>query len=578
MFLKNVLSGLLQKPITVILCVLMLTPAMLLSLFASALIGVSTASVPSVHLTVATRSVDMTSADVYEMIDRIRQNSSVAKASDLRVTAKGYLAEWDPYIPSADPDLVSHANFCVFVVKLNKIIMTDRKTARVSQRYQHDYDLEITQVVEMNEVYRELSVGSSISMQLLTGTPEEDWATEGGTYLIWGKLQQHAADGGTMYQLIPSMSGYKKLVEQNGTHLMYAQNSGDLIPTISELNMSLTDFWMTEVGELWRNRILPISGITYWSTDVVGTDMLDSVRAFNLEETTVMAGETFTTAQYEAGEHVCLISEQLAEYNGLAVGDTILISLYWPFENIYDPTSGFFAESDYRIIGIYSNAQDYVNSSQGTHPNTVYVPLRSMGELEKRGTDVSFIIDAGQENAFEAEMNKLGYSGVFEYYSGPKSEDVLAQEALDAAREQLITDAADHAKMLQRFGAVLSAVAVFLLMWASKKEIGRFYRIETAERVLFLHVFLQTLLISTVATGLSAAIAAKIMPSAVSGVLYKLADPEFADQLAETFAEIPPMRTALLLGFAVILLFGVIVAVVATKRSYHYEYQEGSET
>ncbi len=582
--IRYVFRGLWKKSITVLLSLFLLTAAIFLSLLASALVSVSSANTPQTHLTVAEASAKGEAAELKTMIDRVCSRSAFLRDVDARVIAKGYSSEIASYIPSSDPNLVTHANYCVLIVKLNRVTVT--KNSKIGGLdYYHEYEMEIQQIVAMHEVYEDLAVGSTVRMGYSLREETDGWSEEGNTYLIGGTL--YSVEGGASYYLKYPESGkteYRKTFEQNGTHQLYTQITGEKIPFVSTLNMPLGDFLKTEMGRLWQEMILPIPEVSYRSVDVIGTDILDSIVAFNMEEATVIEGDVFSQEQYDIGAPVCLVSEEWARYNGCSVGDTVSLSLYWPKNQItvpspstYQPYSGFFHAADYQIIGIYRNAAAYDGSSGGIHPNTVFVPLRSMGEELVDSSNISFVIEENKENGFEIEMQQLGYGNWMKYYSGPQAEDALAELAAEDARERWVADVADKAASLQRIGAMLAVFAVFLLVWRGKKEIGQFYRIETAEKVLFGHFLLQTLLLGLLSLCFSAAVARALLPTWVPHLLYRWADPAFADRLTAALAACPPMEGTLLIALGAILVCGILFGILGMKRSYHYEYKEGSE-
>ena len=348
---------------------------------------------------------------------------------------------------------------------------------------------------------------------------------------------------------------------------------------------------------MWQELILPKAEICYHSVVAVGTDCVESIPAFNLDQVTIIKGETITEEQYKQGEQVCLISEELAELNGLSVGDVIPLGLYpatfryhsrtMPtYGNTFDAEMGFMDEGEFRIVGVYRNAEPFESfDSPGVHPNTVYLPKKALkGVYLIAGKSavyeyhqLSYIMNASQEKAFEAEMIQLGYGGLFEYHSGPTIDDIETKMALADAQASLVQDAADKAATVRMLAILPAAIATFLMMWATKREIGRFYAIETSNGILFWHIFLRGLPTCALSILLGHLIAGAVFPSAVPGVLFRLAEPRFADRLIETLAPIPSLTQAVLGGAAVILVLAAFFAAVGTKRSYHFEYHERSE-
>jgi hypothetical protein len=188
------------------------------------------------------------------------------------------------------------------------------------------------------------------------------------------------------------------------------------------------------------------------------------------------------------------------------------------------------------------------------------------------------VLDAGDENAFELEMKELGYGNVFEYHSGPKLLDTQTLAQLKLARTQLIADAGSLAKSLYLFGALLIAGASFWIMRRSRQEIGRLYRIETAESVLFGHLFFQMLAVCILSTAVSMGVAVNTLVPLARSVLHRLADADWADMILARLPETFPFGTGWLIGIAWSLLCSVIFAAIGMKQGYYYEYREEDET
>lgn len=572
MLVKNSFECLRRKPGKTVLAVLLLSIALCLWHLSLAAAELSTAAVPAKHLTIAVPNNMSDREVVYKAIEHIRTSVSQVSDIDYRALLKAYVWDEMSYIPA-------HADMCLLTVKINGLQSSDQWNGSSRTRYVHEYEMEVVESHELHERYADLLVGSEMYMQLRTPTPEEDWAEQGKSYLIWGSLRQNERDGKSVYQLVLPETGQRKCMEQNGKHLVYVQNTGEAIPTVSEINDSPEHFLKTDMGRPWQELIFPAFGIVYGSVDVVGTDVPDSIRALNMEETTVVEGEMLTAEQCAGGERVCLVSEELAGLNGWAVGDRIPLSMYDGERSptVYHTPSGFFFEADYRIVGVYRNAWAYAGDGVGVHPNTVYVPLRSIGNLSADSADVSLILDAGSEDLFESELLKLGYAGLFSYYSGPETEDATAQLALREAREIWIVRIGQLARNLRWASVLLIAAVMMGWMRLCKTEIGEYYQIETAERIVFCHMVLQMWSIGLVSAVLSAMSVLWLLPRVVAHILYACADPAFADALTASLPQLPFAWHPLLSGMGVSLLCGVLAAVIGMKRSYHYTYRERGE-
>jgi hypothetical protein len=61
---------------------------------------------------------------------------------------------------------------------------------------------------------------------------------------------------------------------------------------------------------------------------VLTTDRLGSILYFNQKKSWIQEGREFTEEELSGGSPVCIISETLAKYNQLSVGDVIPLTLY----------------------------------------------------------------------------------------------------------------------------------------------------------------------------------------------------------------------------------------------------------
>ena len=599
MLIKNVCKGLVKKPVVTLICVLLLTAAMLLFQLAAAMTGVTTAPRVEKHLTIAVPAQSLFDKGLAEMVETIRKQVTSVTEYDARVYAQGYSAGLEPYIPSSLRNMSAPVGFGIFVVKC--VDATEERRAEILFPYRYTATFEIEQVIALHDAYSEhASAGTVFTVSEMSQQAYEAFFEGGKRYLIWSELTKYFEDSECDFSIgYDDLTVIQKVVEENGKHVLHetASKSGRFFPEWSELNVPYEEFLKTEMGQMWQELILPKAEICYHSVVAVGTDQVESIPAFNLDQVTVIKGETITEEQYKQGEQVCLISEELAELNGLSVGDVIPFSLYPAtfcyysrivptYSNTFDAEMGFMDEGEFRVVGIYRNAEPFESFvSPGVHPNTVYLPknaLKGVYLIAGRPAvyeyhQLSYIMNASQEKAFEAEMIQLGYGGLFEYHSGPTIDDIETKMALADAQASLVQDAADKASAVRMLAILPAAIAAFLMMWVTKREIGRFYAIETSGSTLFWHIFLRGLPTCALSVLLSHLIAGAVFPSAVPDVLYRLAEARFADRLIETLAPIPSLTQAVLGGAAVILALAAFFAAVGSKRSYHFEYHERSE-
>jgi cell division protein FtsX len=185
------------------------------------------------------------------------------------------------------------------------------------------------------------------------------------------------------------------------------------------------------------------------AVNLITTDNTNSMFHFNQKKAYIVNGREITTAEYERGEEVCVISWKYAELNNLNVGDEINLSLidakyeYNPDFNLEkeatwflnaDPYSSINAsEQSFKIVGIYQ-APSWEISEFMLSPNTIFAPSKAVKPIENNSIDVtsvdektktfnqiptslySIIIPNDRLEEFKAEMEAKGIGRYFLYY------------------------------------------------------------------------------------------------------------------------------------------------------------------
>ena len=215
------------------------------------------------------------------------------------------------------------------------------------------------------------------------------------------------------------------------------------------------------------------------SVPVLAVNHLEALADFAAGTTMVTQGRSISQAEYDSGAAVCLVSESLARENGLNVGDVLPLSLYEydqdlrysyiheynPRPSCYLPDQGFQQETEYTIIGLYRQSNEWVTTPTSFTPNSVFVPEKSVTcqtVTGNYGVWSSLILQNGTIDQVEArlEENKLG--GAVTYYDQGYSDIV---ESLDGytrvSRTVLLVG-------LALWAVVLAAYCVLLPMQESK--------------------------------------------------------------------------------------------------------------
>ena len=427
-------------------------------------------------------------------------------------------------------------------------------------------------------------------------------AEVGKTYLFWGHCTARS-NGELIFHcsLLRGMGGAEKKVEQQGvTHVLKETDykSNNFVPLISELTGSLEEFMQTEVGKIWEETIFAKAKACDHSVSVIGTDCLESIPAWHAGDCVLTAGQMFSEEQYENGEQVCMISEELAAANGLAVGDSLPLSLYAAlmffdlnrilyYHITYDPLIGFADEGNFRIVGLYRSSCE-MEEGYPIHPNTVFIPNGAASLLREQNDKLGLTVDAKYsasafsyilpENGwldFELQAETLGYSGWFVHWDGIDEASAAQNERLQAAYGEW----SDRVDKAVRYLPVCTVPSVAVLMLAfvlsKKKEIGHLYGIRTPMGTLFAHIFAQSLVIGAAAFVLSLSGAVLLLPVLVPAVLRPMADPTFVETL---IAKISVMRlpslTVLITAVLLLLAAALVCSLIGAKRRYQFEYHE----
>ena len=215
------------------------------------------------------------------------------------------------------------------------------------------------------------------------------------------------------------------------------------------------------------------------SVPVLAVNHLEAMADFAAGTAMVTQGRSFSQKEYSSGAPVCLISESLARENGLNVGDPLPLSLYefdrdlWynfvgeynPRPTCYPPDQGFRQETEYTIIGLYRQSNEWVTTPTSFTPNSVFVPEKSVTcqtVTGNYGVWSSLILQNGTIDQMEARLAENELGGAVTYYDQGYSDIV---ESLDGytrvSRTVLLVG-------LALWAVVLAAYCVLLPMQEGK--------------------------------------------------------------------------------------------------------------
>ena len=257
------------------------------------------------------------------------------------------------------------------------------------------------------------------------------------------------------------------------------------LPSIQELPDGVTAQEVIDSTSSWRMAMESIQTNNH-SVPVLAADSVEGMLEFASGRTQITQGRSISQDEYRDGAAVCLISETLARESGLDVGDTLPLSLYEKEKNLmptmvgdsdptasyYLPQRGFQQETEYTIVGLYRQNNEWSQGVASFTPNTVLVPRKSVTcavETGETGLGVSsgclwetMVLQNGTIDQMESRLAENGLGGTVTYYDQGYSDIV---ESLDGytrvSRTVLLVG-------LALWAVVLAAYCVLLPMQESK--------------------------------------------------------------------------------------------------------------
>ena len=257
------------------------------------------------------------------------------------------------------------------------------------------------------------------------------------------------------------------------------------LPSIQELPDGVTAQEVIDSTSSWRMAMESIQTNNH-SVPVLAVDSVEGMLEFASGRTQITQGRSISQDEYRDGAAVCLISETLARESGLDMGDTLPLSLYEKEKNLmptmvgdsdptasyYLPQRGFQQETEYTIVGLYRQNNEWSQGVASFTPNTVLVPRKSVTcavETGETGLGVSsgclwetMVLQNGTIDQMESRLAENGLGGTVTYYDQGYSDIV---ESLDGytrvSRTVLLVG-------LALWAVVLAAYCVLLPMQESK--------------------------------------------------------------------------------------------------------------
>ena len=345
------------------------------------------------------------------------------------------------YMTDQPNNLVILAVRCESVVDLPSVREFVNKSGKFFEIPRGAYRLTVEETVMAHPdivIAQTLIVQSGIRM-----TDQSIPFVEGERYLIWGVYEGGSGSFGTL-QLMGDVDIRQDLptvrLEENGINLLgRVTQDGEEIPMIASLGeMSVSDFLKGEAWAAWAP-VRKLVDVSMHSLQLFSTDSVLIHESFLNRSAYLVGGRDFSEQERENGEKVCVIHEELAKRNGLAVGDRLELTCYRTlFETgsgtlPYVRPSSFYSEQseqsvasesgEYTVVGIYGTG-DQGASGMALHPNTILVPQSawSFKNTSHPYENFTIVLPNGGEEAFREEIAAYGMTDLFVYDDGGYSE------------------------------------------------------------------------------------------------------------------------------------------------------------
>ena len=330
-------------------------------------------------------------------------------------------------------------NLVVLAVRCERVDQLVRETG-----YGTKYVMPLTAyrmaVEEVVLAHEDITVASNIIFS--TGITLEDGSApfvKGERYLVWGLYDAVSALYGKLTlptDMSPALVVPVLQESEDGIHLLTSYWSGDSTrPIIARLgSLTVKEMMESASWEQW-DEVMKIAHASIDSLRIFSTDRVLVHSAFMTGQAQLVAGRDFTDEELEKGDRVCILNVELAERNGLSLGDSISLNFYitnfvaeditmdsTPYPNrLFTPgyrENQVNAESgNYVIVGLYQLDGRIQGSATELHHNTVLVPQSALHLVHAahKYSPFTIVLPNGGIHAFEEEFVTLGFDLKFQY-------------------------------------------------------------------------------------------------------------------------------------------------------------------
>ena len=368
---------------------------------------------------------------------------------------------------------------------------------------------------------------------------------------------------------------YNKISLTLENYSLATGNSAHETPTIVPLSTAAKDFLSSDAGKLWADTLAQ-DQISNHVFPIACVDDLRFVADFATQNTTVTQGRIFTDEELALGARVCVISDVLAQRNGLNVGDTIQTQFFAPDKSyplyndisknqgIINATADYYTagatlenQEEYTIVGIYTQNYLWDTTAENIYaftPNTIFVPKTAVTGTMKYGTNGMFrtlLLKNGSVSEFSALLSAAGLESLYNCYDQGYSDLVENLFSYDMIARQAL-----------QIGLIVYAIVLglYLLMFPARqgKVIATMSSLGTKRSLRIRHIVLGSLGI--------------LIPGTILGIILGIAlRQEVLDALTQTVSVVIPLemdpRSLIAIGLLQLLLALGVVTVMALPMS-----------
>ena len=343
------------------------------------------------------------------------------------------------------------------------------------------------------------------------------------------------------------------------------------LPSIQELPEGVTAREIIDSTSAWQTALKALD-VTNHCAPVLTVEKLEGLAEFANGNAMVTQGRSFFQQEYDSGAAVCLISESLARENGLNVGDVLPLSLYEddpglppiyarfqescnPRASVFVTQEGFRQETEYTIIGLYRQSNEWVTTPTSFTPNSVFVPEKSVTCRTVTGSCgvwSSLILQNGTIDQMEARLEENDLGGTVTYYDQGYSDIVESLDGFSRVSRTVLWVG------LALWVVVLAAYCVLFPLQEGKTAL-RMWTLGTVKRDITGSIWLSSAAVAVIGTVIALAVSIPGMSWAI-GKLQELTGSELT-------MSVSPWQTAALCAGALAIALAVIALVsVSTAR------------